>query len=181
MTYGNEHLKYYELMKQEVPNLKPIIGEQVNKALDHSSEKEKEVTLKKYGIKPKMLAHRNFDYFQKRYFKLIHKNTTKQLIHALKFYWVNHLIADMAHNVRKYNLEDWDNMFKLISKLGEPYNSYGLSFCKTLGITPKSARKSNNNLLIKKKFKINIQKIKLPDIPLKYRLCADYYDQVQRR
>lgn len=174
------HKKYYERLNREHPELiKDIDVDFIQWAIDSSREDSSDYNKKQ--------SHETFDNFLKRY---IQKSNEKKtillssiqvgLMHTLKFYFVNHLAADMIHNINKDAIPDWNTEYKQISDLGEPYNSYGEKLLIRMGVYPEhilnELKNSKKRLLVNNDFKINVLKIKHKE-PIRSFISRDYVAQ----
>lgn len=166
------HFIYYEMLKKEKPELSNINNFDIQNAIDSP---------KKYRTGySKRHAHDNFHNFKKKYVEGINMTNNSYILslkdeHALKFYFVNHLVVDMVQNKDKDNIPNANARWKRISDLGDPYNSYGKALLLRMGVLPEFIDKvdSKNLLLVDTLYHVDPNRIQFSE-PLKTIIQDDY-------
>ena len=196
MSNREIHFKFYKMLRQEIGNLESIDETKVNDALDiiiHPTKLEKGYIDSKYDIQAiKKATHRYFKYFLKRYYELakIPLNERKKFERTLKYYWINHLIVDAVYNERKEVFQNLNDTYKIITRLGNPYQKYGLRLLKYIGVNSNSIQTERTlklidmfsgssgvyrekYLAIKDKHQLDLKRCKLP-INLRHELSKSH-------
>ncbi len=202
MSSREIHFKFYKMLRQDVVNLESIDEIKVNDALDIKPQKygqEINYIKFKYGLNEiKKATHRHFDYFLKRYHELAKTplNERKDIIRTLKYYWVNHLIIDAIYNETKKVFQSLNDTYKIINRLSDPYQAYGLKLLKYIGVNSNSIQTERTlkfidmfsgssgvyrerYLAIKDKHQFDLKKCKLP-VNLRHELSRSHAVQKVR-
>ena len=129
------------------------------------TEHETKYLIYHYGdkISPKTVAHVHFEYFLKRYYEAnkTPQSQRKGLVRTLKYYWVNHICADIVDNTTTKHFKDLDTdrKFKLVLALEKSYRLYALHFLKQLGFNFNALKKEGFDEV---DFKIDFEYRNLP-------------------